>query len=66
MEKKTEASKIKPAGANEAEELDALIADMRGQTNRSQQLPNKMEASIESKARKRRTREVRASTAWKK
>jgi len=63
MEKKTEESKNKSTSANAAEALDSLNSDVRRGARSSQRLRRKMEATIEAKARKRRSREVAASTA---
>jgi len=66
MEKRSEAEKSKLLGANEAEELDALNADVRTGPSPSQKIRRKIEATIESKARKRRKSEKPASAAFKK
>jgi hypothetical protein len=63
MEKKTEESKNKSTSSNAAEALDSINSDVRRGPRSSQRLRRKMEATIEAKARKRRSREVAASTA---
>ncbi len=50
---------------NEAEELDALNAELKRRRNTPERVRRRVEATIEAKARKRRGREVPASAAWK-
>ena len=54
----------KTAAQREAEELDGLNAETR-RGNTPQRLRRKMEATIEGKARKRRSGEAPASSGWK-
>lgn len=63
MANKSEARGGRPE--NEAEELSGLNVETASGKDSAQRLRRKMEASIEDKARKRRKREVPASSAWK-
>ena len=55
----------RPVGADETEQLTSLNAQTLRPGKPGERLRKKMEASIETKARKRRSREVPSSSAWK-
>jgi hypothetical protein len=55
----------RPVGVDETEQLTSLNAETLRPGKAGQRLRQKMEASIETKARKRRNREVPSSSAWK-
>ncbi len=52
-------------GTTEQEQLDALNARRRSKGNAPEVIRRTIEAQVESKARKRRTQEAPASSAWK-
>jgi hypothetical protein len=66
METKSGVRKSKSTHTNASEELDSLNAETRPRAGSAQKIRRRMEATIEAKAQKRRSREVAASTALRK
>ena len=63
MEKKSGVRKGKSTQADASEELDSLNAQTRPRAGSPQKIRRRIEATIEAKAQKRRSREVAASTS---
>ncbi len=65
MGKRREARPADLGGDKDADKLDALNAQLRGQRQGPDLIRRRIEAEIDAKARRRRSREAAASSAWK-